>query len=382
LRLEDRGHDTLRSACSETAATALAHSDDRALAYGQVKALLRSKWLEEEVGWRNKDDDRALYDQIADCQSKCHFGFCDNFNTPLVVDALSSLITYCNTYLSRPPPAAPAVYLLQKAAMYITQILKVVGVADGSDEIGFPVSSAGSESEVEGPLGALTEFRDTVRIIARTKGPAEDILKACDVVAEKAQNGDAPAAVRLSDSVAKVFTEFIGAIRAAAGNPGAVLTACDHVRDDALSAIGVRLEDSTRDGQSYGTWKLDDAETLKKEVAARRAEAEEKAKAAKATKAAKLQVEIEKLTAGSADPFETLVPEMQLEGRVFSRADVEAWAGMQPPPKAKGKPTPEWVEASKASGRCSLPQPRTARAAAPSRYHITPHCTRRCSSSR
>ena len=53
--------------------------------FGTVKALIRSKWIEEEVGWRNKEADRALYDQIADCQSKCHHGFCDNFNTPQVV---------------------------------------------------------------------------------------------------------------------------------------------------------------------------------------------------------------------------------------------------------------------------------------------------------
>lgn len=52
--------------------------------FGTVKALIRSKWLDEEVGWRSREEDRALYDQIADCQSKCHHGFCDNFNTPQV----------------------------------------------------------------------------------------------------------------------------------------------------------------------------------------------------------------------------------------------------------------------------------------------------------
>ena len=265
---------------------------------------------------------------------------------PQVVDALSSLVTYCNNYLSRPPPAAPAVYLVQKAAVYITQILKVVGVAEGADDIGFPVSSAGSEAEVEGPLDALTEFRDAVRSIARKKGPVEEILGACDAVADKVQ-ASAPAAARLSDQVAKVLADFAGAIRAAAaGGHGAVLTACDHVRDDALTAIGVRLEDATREGQS-STWKLDDPETLMKEVAARRAEAEERAKQAKAKAAAKLQQEVDKLTAGSADPFETLKPDLQLEGGALSQADVEAWVGMQPPPKAKGKPTPEWLEASR-----------------------------------
>ena len=135
--------------------------------FGTVKALLRTKWIEEEVGWRDIDVDRALSISILDTQSKVHAAFCDNFDTPSAINALTALVTECNNYLARPPPAAPAVYLLQKAGVYITQILKVLGVAEGSDEIGFPVSNAGSEAEVEGPLDALTEFRDTVRASKR-----------------------------------------------------------------------------------------------------------------------------------------------------------------------------------------------------------------------
>ena len=113
--------------------------------------------------------DGSNYDTISilDTQSKVHAAFCDNFDTPSAINALTALVTECNNYLARPPPAAPAVYLLQKAGVYITQILKMLGVAEGSDEIGFPVSSAGSEAEVEGPLDALTEFRDTVRASKR-----------------------------------------------------------------------------------------------------------------------------------------------------------------------------------------------------------------------
>lgn len=271
--------------------------------FGTVKAIIRTNWIEEEVGWRSKDEDRALYDQIADCQSKTHAGMCDNFNTPAVVNALSELVTYCNIYIARPPPSAPAVYLLQKAAVYITQIFKVVGVAEGSDEIGFPVSGAGSESEVEGPLDALTEFRDTVRAIARKKGSIEEITAACDAVAEKSKD-TGPAAARLSDQVAKVLADFGSSIRKAAGESHiAVLDACDFVRDSALTEIGVRMEDATREGES-STWKLDDPETLKKEVALKRAEQEEQAKQAKVKKAAKVQKEVEKLEAGAKDPYE------------------------------------------------------------------------------
>jgi hypothetical protein len=47
------------------------------------------------------------------------------------------------------------------------------------------------------------------------------------------------------------------------------------VRDDAMTEIGVRLEDATVEGAA-STWKLDDPGTLKKEVALKREEAAKK----------------------------------------------------------------------------------------------------------
>ena len=339
--------------------------------FGTVKALLRTKWIEEEVGWRDIDVDRALSISILDTQSKVHAAFCDNFDTPSAINALTALVTECNNYLARPPPAAPAVYLLQKAGVYITQILKVLGVAEGSDEIGFPVSSAGSEAEVEGPLDALTEFRDTVRAskrrsclppllfgvcqtgthtrrcaVARKKGSTDAIIAACDEVSATSQSAE-PVEARLGEQVAKVLSDFCATIRKeAVSGHIAVLDACDYVRDDALTEIGVRLEDATREGES-STWKLDDPETLKKEVAAKRAEAAERAKQAAQKNVAKKQKELAKLEAAALPVMEALAAEIAKSG--LSAADLEAWVGMQPPPKAKGKPTPEFIAASKAA---------------------------------
>lgn len=78
--------------------------------FGTVKALLRSNWLEQEVGWRDMDTDRALSIKILDTQSAVHTGMCSNFDTPSVISALADLVTYCNIYLAR-PEGKPAVYL-------------------------------------------------------------------------------------------------------------------------------------------------------------------------------------------------------------------------------------------------------------------------------
>ena len=48
-------------------------------------------------------------------------------------------------------------------------------------------------------------------------------------------------------------------------------------------------------------------------------------------------------------------PELTHLGCVFvSQADVEAWEKVQPPPKEKGKPTPEYLAASKVTHPCLL----------------------------
>ena len=55
-----------------------------------------------------------------------------------------------------------------------------------------------------------------------------------------------------------MLRDFVSAVQAAGGATPAILAACDSVRDDALTEIGVRLEDASRDGEA-ATWKLDDS---------------------------------------------------------------------------------------------------------------------------
>jgi hypothetical protein len=38
--------------------------------FGRVKTALRADWLGEEVGWRNPEEDRALFKSIDACQHK------------------------------------------------------------------------------------------------------------------------------------------------------------------------------------------------------------------------------------------------------------------------------------------------------------------------
>jgi hypothetical protein len=74
------------------------------------------------------------------------------------VTALCDLVTETNKYLTT-AGATPALYLLERIAMFITRILRVFGVVEGDDAIGFPLSEGGSNRE-ETLRPILDAFRD------------------------------------------------------------------------------------------------------------------------------------------------------------------------------------------------------------------------------
>ena len=312
--------------------------------------LLRSDWLNDEggVGWRDMEADRTLYTQIADCQQAVHEGMCENFNTSKVIRCMIALVETCDAYMRRPPPAAPAVYLLKKAGMYLTSILRVLGVVEGADDIGFPVSG-GNSSAVDGMLDTLNEFRDTVRSIALKKGSADAVSAACDGVDSALAAQGEEATVSLPEQVAGVLKQFAGLIRKSAGAPADILKACDVIRDDTLPEIGVRLTDGTREGES-AKWQLDDPATLKKEVAEQRAAVAAKAAQAAAKKAAKGNKELDRMKKAGTPASELLAADLKKAKVDF--VALEAWEKLQPPPTEKGpdgKPTDAWKKKKEAA---------------------------------
>lgn len=73
-------------------------------------------------------------------QAKVHAALCDNFDTSGALLSLCDLVTEVNKYLGVPEPRH---LLVRKAALYTTQILKVFGLVETVDDIGFPTGGAG-----------------------------------------------------------------------------------------------------------------------------------------------------------------------------------------------------------------------------------------------
>lgn len=205
--------------------------------FGAVKDLLRDEfaYLNNKVGWLQHQQDRAFMNQILDAKDEVHQAFCDNFDTRRAMLGLSDLVTAANKYMTA-FPSTMAAMSIKKAAIFVTQILRVVGVIKGNHSIGFAVAGGGgSKEKVISPyVDTLKQFREKVRM-AMLKGPKNETRDA-------------------------------------------VLAMCGEVRDDILPALGVRLEDGD-DGASR--WRLDDPAVLLREIQDQREAAEAKKKAKK-----------------------------------------------------------------------------------------------------
>lgn len=205
--------------------------------FREVEALVRTNYLQSQVGWRMGDLDHKLADSYLCTRQTVHESLLDNFNTKDAMLALLKIINEANAYL-RTPGVLPSTLTLQSIAVYVTQILKVFGVVTGSDDFGFGNSSGGGESSndkdvVDGTgsesyISAMVTFRESVRNAA--------------LEAAKSGGGTGDAQTAAIQSILQI---------------------CDGLRDDVLPTLGVRLED-----RPTGTmWNLEDPAIMLREMA-------------------------------------------------------------------------------------------------------------------
>jgi len=222
--------------------------------FGTVKSLLRNDFVKESQGFNPAD--RALSESLRSIQFKVHSAFLDNFKTYDAIQHLVDLVLECNKYLTA--ETKPKYLMVKKVAIYITKILRVLGVVQGNDIIGFGESAsdggASKEDTVSPFVDAFVDFREQIRVAAKSK---------C--------------------------------------GPGDFLKHCDEVRDETLANLGIRIEDSA----DKSIWKMDDPEVIRKEV-------EEKRQKALESAAKKRMAKIERLTTDLQKARDAIVPMTEL----------------------------------------------------------------------
>lgn len=211
--------------------------------FGSVKSVLRNDFVREKQDFTPAD--RALTQTLNTIQGKVHASFLDNFKTYEVIQHLVDLVMECNKYLTA--VAKPKNLLVKKVAIYLTKILRVVGVVQGNDIIGFGESTADGGASKEDTISpfvdAFVDFREQIRVAAKSKS-----------------------------------------------GPGDFLKACDKVRDETFANLGVRIEDSA----DKSIWKMDDPAVIKKEVEEKRQKALEAAAKKLTAKFERLSTDLQK----------------------------------------------------------------------------------------
>ncbi|GAU95988.1 hypothetical protein RvY_07499 [Ramazzottius varieornatus] len=185
-----------------------------------IKDLLRTS-SKDQRKWAAED--LVLRDRYYAAKQEVHEALCDSVDTRRVLFVLKDgIMAATNVYIKErfAIGSQPNSSLLRHIGQFLTRMMKVFGVMESDDAIGFSVGEKGGNTEetIMPYATAIAEFREQVRQEART-------LKATNI-----------------------------------------LKYCDDLRDDILPNLGVRLEDREGSGAQYAV-KLVDKEMLLKERA-------------------------------------------------------------------------------------------------------------------
>ena len=126
--------------------------------FGEVKAVLRQRWLERPTSWG--DAERAMHESLMRHQAAVHAALCDNFNTGAAMGELLTIASEAFHYLRDSP--SPDALLLRKGAAYVTKMLRTFGVITSHDDVGFPLaSSSGGADNYEAQVRCALDGRPT-----------------------------------------------------------------------------------------------------------------------------------------------------------------------------------------------------------------------------
>ena len=187
--------------------------------FHNVKALLRRVGMSDRQYISSKEHDILL--SFENTKISLRNALADDFDTPRALHLLLDLIRSANRYLEDSNISTAVVINIAK---YITSVLRTFGLVRNATEIGFPLENVSedlvgqSKEESLAPyLDVLTAFRESVRMSAIS------------------------------------------------GDTSAVLQAADHLRDNILPDLGVRMEDKGSGKDVVTVWKLEDPEVLRRE---------------------------------------------------------------------------------------------------------------------
>lgn len=166
---------------------------------------------------------------------------CDSFNTPMVMQIISTLVTEANTAISNGPSADPSALL--SVAHWITRIVTIFGlngkVSPSTTTIGWEGVSIPTPAQPI--IYQLSQIRDEVRRQARAKSVQPDVLEGL-----VSQPSPAPPTAE-NEPYVTAYQTFQTQVKTALAQPSGIetelLRLCDSLRDTVLWDQDIYLED-------------------------------------------------------------------------------------------------------------------------------------------
>ena len=255
--------------------------------------------------------------ELIKCAQTVDQCLCDNINTKGSVMALAGLVSAANVYVKERGISRVEIGLLRQIAVYITDLLRVFGVIQGEQEIGFGAGASLSDGEAKKQLirTYVKELNDFMETVLKHATNSDELKALC----EELRNVTLPAAgARIVDVPAtesapagrefeidpqsatsqtkkevimpfvKVLADFREKVREQArlSKLKAVLALCDELRDVKLPIMGVKIDDREVDGKPSTLVKIDQ-DQLAKDLKTLRIEHEQMQAAKEAERAEK-----------------------------------------------------------------------------------------------
>jgi len=209
-------------------------------------------------------DDNPLSKSLSSAKDRIHAALCDSFDTKLVMQVISELITEYNSV----PRASLTPAITTEIATYITTILRTFGLDSSENTSAIGWSGLEIPDHAKPFVIPASALRDTLR--QRAKANTLDSESVIALSKEHSASASQPFACM---PYAEVLTQFQKDVRTAAQNNASAkeyLALCDQLRDVKLWDLGIYLEDSLEEGQPALVRPLDS------ELKAARAEKEQR----------------------------------------------------------------------------------------------------------
>jgi len=191
---------------------------------------------------QHNSESQEMNQALEKAKKETREALCDSFNTPMVMTAVSELISTFNIIADKSQLSTDVV---KNSGQFVTSMVSLLGLnGDASPQAG-PIGWSGiSIPDAAKPyVYPVARLRDELRRKARSaeglKPEDLDLAAKINIPSEKGSTGDAKVYVKIADQ----FSKDVSALKTSTSLSKDVLQLCDRLRDVDLWDRGIYLED-------------------------------------------------------------------------------------------------------------------------------------------